>query len=156
MYLFDNETTVIFAIFMSFWAALFLEFWKRYSAEIAHRWDVDQYQPEGEHPRELQDMMPAKFPDFLTPSTPLSAFGTEFCSIRFTQPPLLRPFFHDPPSLLMRTSYLDAPQGQSTLLGCTAWRRRLSTLSLGVGSQEFPSGVGKFQVRIRDKYSFDL
>ena len=40
MYLFDNDTTVIFAIFMSFWTALFLEFWKRYSAEMAHRWQV--------------------------------------------------------------------------------------------------------------------
>ena len=40
MYLFDNDTTVIFAIFMSFWTALFLEFWKRYSAEVAHRWQV--------------------------------------------------------------------------------------------------------------------
>jgi len=37
MYLFDNEATVFFAVFMSFWAALFLEFWKRYSSEIAHR-----------------------------------------------------------------------------------------------------------------------
>ncbi|XP_059080629.1 anoctamin-1-like [Tigriopus californicus] len=51
MYLFDNETTVFFAIFMSFWAALFLEFWKRYSSEIAHRWDVTGYRPEEEHPR---------------------------------------------------------------------------------------------------------
>ena len=32
-------------------AALFLEFWKRYSTEIAHRWDVTGYQPEEEHPR---------------------------------------------------------------------------------------------------------
>lgn len=32
-------------------AALFLEFWKRYSSEIAHRWDVTGYRPEEEHPR---------------------------------------------------------------------------------------------------------
>ena len=75
MYLFDNETTVFFAVFMSFWgefagehfqgaqltfflsflfvtsAALFLEFWKRYSYEVAHRWDVTGYHPEEEHPR---------------------------------------------------------------------------------------------------------
>lgn len=38
--LFDNQVTVVFAIFMSFWAALFLELWKRYSAEITHRWDL--------------------------------------------------------------------------------------------------------------------
>lgn len=28
--LFDNGATVFFAVFMSFWAAMFLEFWKRY------------------------------------------------------------------------------------------------------------------------------
>ncbi len=32
-------------------AALFLEFWKRYSARLAHRWDVFDYQPAAEHPR---------------------------------------------------------------------------------------------------------
>ena len=37
--------------FRSTTAALFLEFWKRYSSEIAHRWDVTGYQPEAEHPR---------------------------------------------------------------------------------------------------------
>ena len=37
--------------FLTILAALFLEFWKRYSAEIAHRWDVQTYQPEEEHPR---------------------------------------------------------------------------------------------------------
>lgn len=39
-YLIDNPSTVFFAIFMSFWATLFLEMWKRYSAEITHRWDL--------------------------------------------------------------------------------------------------------------------
>jgi len=50
-YLFDNGTTVFFAVFMSLWAVFFLEFWKRYSAEITHRWDVFGYDPEEEHPR---------------------------------------------------------------------------------------------------------
>jgi len=50
-YLFDNETTVFFAVFMSLWAVFFLELWKRYSAEISHRWDVFGYDPEEEHPR---------------------------------------------------------------------------------------------------------
>ncbi len=49
--LFDNGSTVIFAVFMSVWAAMFLEFWKRYSAEITHRWDTTDYTPEEEHPR---------------------------------------------------------------------------------------------------------
>ncbi|CAH0557259.1 unnamed protein product [Brassicogethes aeneus] len=50
-YLFDNGTTVFFAIFMSFWATLFLEMWKRYSAEITHRWDLTGFDIQEEHPR---------------------------------------------------------------------------------------------------------
>jgi anoctamin-1 len=36
---------------MSFWAALFLEHWKRYSAEITHRWDLTGFDTHEEHPR---------------------------------------------------------------------------------------------------------
>ena len=50
-YLFDNGTTVFFALFMSLWAVIFTEMWKRYSAEITHRWDVFGYDPEEEYPR---------------------------------------------------------------------------------------------------------
>ena len=50
-YLFDNPTTVFFAVFMSLWAALFLEMWKRYSAEITHRWDLTGFDHQEEHPR---------------------------------------------------------------------------------------------------------
>ncbi|XP_044743761.1 anoctamin-4 isoform X2 [Chrysoperla carnea] len=50
-YLFDNPTTVFFAIFMSFWATCFLELWKRYSAEITHRWDLTGFDVKEEHPR---------------------------------------------------------------------------------------------------------
>ncbi|XP_039765909.1 anoctamin-5-like isoform X2 [Pararge aegeria] len=50
-YLFDNPTTVFFAIFMSFWAACFLELWKRYSAEMTHRWDLTGFDVYDEHPR---------------------------------------------------------------------------------------------------------
>ena len=51
MYLFDNGSTVFFAIFMSIWAALFLEFWKRYSLELTHKWDTTDHTSEEEHPR---------------------------------------------------------------------------------------------------------
>ncbi|XP_054270658.1 anoctamin-1 isoform X2 [Macrosteles quadrilineatus] len=51
LYLFDNYTTVFFAVFMSFWAAMFLEMWKRYSAEITHRWDLTGFDTQEEHPR---------------------------------------------------------------------------------------------------------
>ncbi|XP_059484748.1 anoctamin-1 isoform X2 [Neocloeon triangulifer] len=50
-YLFDNPSTVFFAIFMSFWGATFLELWKRYSAEITHRWDLTSFDINEEHPR---------------------------------------------------------------------------------------------------------
>ncbi|CAL4067583.1 unnamed protein product, partial [Meganyctiphanes norvegica] len=50
-YLVDNPSTVFFAVFMSFWAALFLEMWKRYSAEITHRWDLTGFDIAEEHPR---------------------------------------------------------------------------------------------------------
>ena len=36
--LFDNELTVAFSIFMSIWSVLFLEFWERRSATLAHRY----------------------------------------------------------------------------------------------------------------------
>ena len=51
-------------------------------------------------------MTSAEFSDFLTPSPPYLQVEL-ICSIKFTQPPLLRPLFHDPPS--MRTSYLEPP-----------------------------------------------
>ncbi|KAB7498085.1 Anoctamin-1, partial [Armadillidium nasatum] len=50
-YLVDNPATVFFACFMSFWAALFLEMWKRYTAEITHRWDLTGFDIQEEHPR---------------------------------------------------------------------------------------------------------
>ena len=51
LYLFDNGSTVFFAIFMSIWAALFLEFWKKYSLELTHKWDTTDHSPEEEHAR---------------------------------------------------------------------------------------------------------
>lgn len=50
-YLFDNDATVVFAIVMSFWTAIYLEFWLRYSSEISHRWDITGYDVDDEHPR---------------------------------------------------------------------------------------------------------
>ncbi|XP_058802461.1 anoctamin-1 isoform X2 [Phymastichus coffea] len=50
-YLFDNPSTVFFAVFMSLWATLFLELWKNYSAEITHRWDLTSLDIHEEHPR---------------------------------------------------------------------------------------------------------
>ena len=38
--LFDNGATVFFAVVMSFWAVLFLEFWKRKQFVTQHYWDT--------------------------------------------------------------------------------------------------------------------
>ena len=59
--LFDNEATVFFALFMSIWGVIFTEFWKRYSAEFIHKWDVFGSDPAEVHPRpeylaELRDV----------------------------------------------------------------------------------------------------
>ncbi|XP_028406726.1 anoctamin-4-like isoform X2 [Dendronephthya gigantea] len=39
-HLFDNEATVFFSVFMSIWATLFLEYWKRTEATLAFKWNV--------------------------------------------------------------------------------------------------------------------
>lgn len=50
---FDNDATVVFAIFMSVWATVFLEFWKRRQAVLAYKWHMmhfedveEQFRPE--------------------------------------------------------------------------------------------------------------
>uniref|UniRef100_T1ISC6 Anoctamin n=1 Tax=Strigamia maritima TaxID=126957 RepID=T1ISC6_STRMM len=50
-YLFDHPGTVFYAIFVSFWAVSFLEYWKRKSASLAHHWDCLDYADEEERPR---------------------------------------------------------------------------------------------------------
>eukprot|EP00048_Salpingoeca_helianthica_P005079 m.84052 g.84052 ORF g.84052 m.84052 type:complete len:933 (-) comp13464_c0_seq1:29-2827(-) len=37
---FDNPATIFFAIFMSIWASVFLDFWRRRNAKLAYEWDV--------------------------------------------------------------------------------------------------------------------
>merc|ERR1711939_845837 len=36
----DNIFVAYFAFFMAMWGTLFLEFWKRYNAELAYRWST--------------------------------------------------------------------------------------------------------------------
>merc|ERR1711974_330394 len=50
-YLFDHPGTVFYAIFMSFWAVTFLEYWKRKNASLAHQWDCMGFTEEDEKPR---------------------------------------------------------------------------------------------------------
>lgn len=49
VHLFDNEATVFFSVFMSIWATLFLEYWKRTETTLAVKWNVydllKEYEP---------------------------------------------------------------------------------------------------------------
>ncbi|XP_062555489.1 anoctamin-4 isoform X1 [Armigeres subalbatus] len=45
-YLFDNPSTVFFAIFMSFWATTFLEMWKRKQSVLIWEWDLQNIENE--------------------------------------------------------------------------------------------------------------
>ncbi|XP_029910448.1 anoctamin-1 [Myripristis murdjan] len=51
-YLFDNGATVLFAIFMSLWAACFLEHWKRRQMCLKHAWDLTSLDVEEERVQE--------------------------------------------------------------------------------------------------------
>ncbi|EGD76913.1 hypothetical protein PTSG_08258 [Salpingoeca rosetta] len=47
-YIFDNEATIAFAFFMSLWATVFTEYWKRSQAELSFDWnmvDHDDFEP---------------------------------------------------------------------------------------------------------------
>ncbi|XP_005164519.1 anoctamin-6 isoform X1 [Danio rerio] len=48
---FDNFGTLVFAVFMSVWVTLFLEFWKRYQAKLEYKWDTVEFQQQEEQPR---------------------------------------------------------------------------------------------------------
>ena len=50
-FMFGNTTTILFAVFMSLWATIYLEMWKRYSAEISHKWDLSDFSSVDEYPR---------------------------------------------------------------------------------------------------------
>uniref|UniRef100_A0A673I560 Anoctamin n=1 Tax=Sinocyclocheilus rhinocerous TaxID=307959 RepID=A0A673I560_9TELE len=50
-HLFDNPATVFFAIFMSVWAVMFLEHWKRRQISLNYSWDLTGMEEEEEHPR---------------------------------------------------------------------------------------------------------
>ncbi|NXP13438.1 ANO7 protein, partial [Thinocorus orbignyianus] len=49
--LFDHGGSIFFSIFMSLWAVLFLEFWKRTNASLAHQWDCFEFEDIEERPR---------------------------------------------------------------------------------------------------------
>ncbi|KAK0082080.1 hypothetical protein PV325_011109 [Microctonus aethiopoides] len=49
--LFDNPSTIVFAVFMSFWSVLYLELWRRRSDELIYRWGLVGWDHSAEHPR---------------------------------------------------------------------------------------------------------
>ena len=48
---FDNESTLFFAIIMSLWATIFLEFWKRKQVSLSYKWHTIDFEKEEEMPR---------------------------------------------------------------------------------------------------------
>ncbi|KAK2866834.1 hypothetical protein Q8A67_024951 [Cirrhinus molitorella] len=50
-HLFDNPATVFFSIFMSLWAAFFMEHWKRRQMRLNYEWDLTGFEDEEDHPR---------------------------------------------------------------------------------------------------------
>ncbi|TSK13220.1 Anoctamin-1 [Bagarius yarrelli] len=50
-HLFDNPATVFFAVFMSLWAVMFLEHWKRRQNSLNYSWNMTGMEEEEEHPR---------------------------------------------------------------------------------------------------------
>ena len=48
---FDNEATLFFALVMSIWATIFLEFWKRKEVSLAYEWHTMDFEEEEERPR---------------------------------------------------------------------------------------------------------
>ncbi|XP_017261521.1 anoctamin-1 [Kryptolebias marmoratus] len=61
-YLFDNGVTVLFAIFMSLWAAWFLEHWKRRQMCLRHTWDLTSLEDEEER---VQDELRPEYEEAL-------------------------------------------------------------------------------------------
>ncbi|XP_054997772.1 anoctamin-5 isoform X4 [Sorex araneus] len=45
-HLFDNESTVFFAMFMSIWVSLFLKFWKQRQSRLESDWDMVDFEEE--------------------------------------------------------------------------------------------------------------
>ncbi|KAJ8032027.1 Anoctamin-4 [Holothuria leucospilota] len=59
-YLFDNGATVFFACFMSLWATMFCEFWKRRENSLAYDWDLFGFE---ENEENIRPEFEAKAPD---------------------------------------------------------------------------------------------
>uniref|UniRef100_A0A672RHF1 Anoctamin n=1 Tax=Sinocyclocheilus grahami TaxID=75366 RepID=A0A672RHF1_SINGR len=59
-HLFDNPATVFFAIFMSLWAAMFLEHWKRRQISLNYSWDLTGMEEEEDKKITLNVFLPSQ------------------------------------------------------------------------------------------------
>ncbi|XP_058123462.1 anoctamin-1-like [Anopheles ziemanni] len=81
-YIFDNEATIFFSIFISVWAALYLKLWKRYVSRIQYRWGVLDYCSMAEPPRpeysaRVKDYKRRKYNFYTKVEEPSPAFWTQ-------------------------------------------------------------------------------
>lgn len=49
--LFDNDATILYSIFISFWCILFIESWKRENANLQYEWDLCNFKDVEQHVR---------------------------------------------------------------------------------------------------------
>uniref|UniRef100_A0A3B3UR58 Anoctamin n=1 Tax=Poecilia latipinna TaxID=48699 RepID=A0A3B3UR58_9TELE len=65
--LFDNWGTVFLSLFMSLWAVTFLEYWRRTSSTLTHRWGCSEFEDIEERPRpEFSAMAPMTMRNTIT------------------------------------------------------------------------------------------
>ncbi|XP_022079284.1 anoctamin-4-like isoform X4 [Acanthaster planci] len=79
-YLFDNASTIFFAAFMSLWATMFCEFWKRRQNELDYDWDLFGFEEHEENCRpEFEALAPDKRVNPITKLTePYAKFYRRF------------------------------------------------------------------------------
>uniref|UniRef100_A0A665UCF1 Anoctamin n=1 Tax=Echeneis naucrates TaxID=173247 RepID=A0A665UCF1_ECHNA len=81
-HLFDNPATVFFAIFMSLWAVLFLEHWKRRQISLSFSWDLTGIEEDEVHTAVEKLTMKDRIPGyFINVSSILFMFGLTFSAV---------------------------------------------------------------------------
>uniref|UniRef100_A0A3B3BX81 Anoctamin n=1 Tax=Oryzias melastigma TaxID=30732 RepID=A0A3B3BX81_ORYME len=76
-HLFDNPATVFFAIFMSLWAVLFLEHWKRRQISLSFSWDLTGIEEDEVNTSSAQRAAHESCADKHSPSLPMMLFFSE-------------------------------------------------------------------------------
>uniref|UniRef100_A0A672P177 Anoctamin n=1 Tax=Sinocyclocheilus grahami TaxID=75366 RepID=A0A672P177_SINGR len=125
-HLFDNPATVFFAIFMSVWAAMFLEHWKRRQISLNYSWDLTGMEEE-----EVRSHM--------NTVTLCYSLITSVC---------MSGFLHSGQELISMTVFPDTDQLKITNADCymighekLTWRDRLPGYLINISSILFMFGV---------------